>query len=304
MSKDKKKEDSVQKNALKPQKNASALNQATSSGKVKVLRPEETNPDECFKKNGRLKREFYEDEMRKLQIELVKLQNWVKDNKKKIIIVFEGRDAAGKGGTIKALTDRLNPRGARVVALAKPSDVERTQWYFQRYIAELPDGGEIVFFDRSWYNRAGVERVMGFCTNEEYKDFLFQAPNLEQMWLASGFILFKYFLDVSKEEQLVRITARKEDPLKMWKLSPIDEKSLGMWDEYNEAFSKMLNRTHTPYTPWIVVNTNDKKRARINVARDILAHIDYDGKDAKNNCLLADPNILGIYSRMHGMNDY
>ncbi len=270
--------------------------------KIRLTRPEDDTPEEAYKKDGKLKKEFYEEEIEKLQIELVKLQNWVKEKKQKVVIVFEGRDAAGKGGTIKALTEHLNPRGARVVALSKPSDVEKTQWYFQRYIDHLPDGGEIVFFDRSWYNRAGVERVMNFCTNDEYIEFLYQAPNLEQMWLGSNIILFKYFLDVSKKEQLNRITSRKTDPLKMWKLSPIDEKSLKMWDEYSEAYSKMLNRTHTPYTPWIVVNSDDKKRARINIARDILSHIDYEGKDAKNTCLMADPSILSIYSRMHEMN--
>ncbi|MFP4332193.1 MAG: polyphosphate kinase 2 [Campylobacterales bacterium] len=273
------------------------------SEKVALIRPEEANPKEAFKKDGKLDKKFYEKELQKLQVELVKLQNWVKEKNKKIIIVFEGRDAAGKGGTIKALTEHLNQRGARVVALGKPSDVEKSQWYFQRYIQELPDGGEIVFFDRSWYNRAGVERVMGFCNTEEYKEFLYQAPNLEQMWLGSGFIIFKYFLDVSKEEQKARLNARKTDPLKRWKLSPIDQKALSLWDEYSEAFGKMLNRTHTPYTPWIVVDSSDKKRARINIARDILAHIDYDGKDAKNTCLLADPSILRIYSRIYDIQD-
>lgn len=270
------------------------------SGRVMLDRPEELNPDNAFRSNDRMKAEFYDEEIKKLQVELVKLQNWVKEHNKKIIIVFEGRDAAGKGGVIKTLTEHLNPRGARVVALGKPSDVEKAQWYFQRYIAQLPDGGEIVFFDRSWYNRAGVERVMGFCTDDEYREFLYQAPNLEQMWLGSGFILFKYFLDVTKKEQKDRLEERRTDPLKMWKLSPIDEKAVSLWDEYNEAFVKMLTRTHTPYTPWIVVNSDDKKRARINIARDILAHIDYEGKDAKNVCLLADPNVLRIYSRIQG----
>ncbi len=262
-----------------------------------TTRPEESNPKEAYNKENKFKKEFYEDEITKLQVELVKLQNWVKDKGKKILILFEGRDAAGKGGVIKVLTEHLNPRGARVVALNKPSDVERTQWYFQRYVEQLPKGGEIVFFDRSWYNRAGVERVMGFCSNDEYKEFLYQAPNLEQMWLESGILIFKYFLDVSQDEQKSRIKSRKDDPLKMWKLSPIDEKSLGMWDEYTEAFNKMFARTHTPYTPWILVNSSDKKRARINIARDILAHVDYDGKNPENVCLLADPEILNIYSR-------
>ncbi len=267
-------------------------------GSIITDRPEEVNFETAFNEKGKLKAGFYEDEILKLQIEFVKLQNWVKEQGKKLVIVFEGRDAAGKGGTIKALTEHLNPRGARVVALAKPSDVERTQWYFQRYVKELPAAGEIVFFDRSWYNRGGVEKVMGFCTKEEYRDFLFQAPNIEQMWMSSGIILFKYFLDVSQEEQQRRIKERKNDPLKMWKLSPVDEQALDMWEDYSVAFEKMLSRTHTPYSPWIVVNTNDKKRARINVARDILSHIDYADKGQESVCLISDPEILRIYSHI------
>ena len=169
-------------------------------------------------------------------------------------MILEGRDAAGKGGTIKALREHLNPRGARVVALQKPSDVEKTQWYFQRYIDELPNGGEIVFFDRSWYNRAGVERVMNFCTNEQYKEFIIQVSHLEQMLIESGYILFKFFLDVGQEEQRKRIEARKDEPLKRWKLSPIDELSVNLWDEYTEAFEKMVSRTHTPFAPWLIVD--------------------------------------------------
>lgn len=269
--------------------------------RVLTTRPEDVDPEESYKKDGKFTKKFYETEIEKLQIELVKLQNWVKQHNKKMIIVFEGRDAAGKGGVIKTLTEHLNPRGARVVALGKPSDVELTQWYFQRYVTHLPNGGEIVFFDRSWYNRAGVEKVMDFCTNDQYVQFLYQVPNLEQMWLESGIIIFKYFLDVSKKEQKARLVARETDPLKRWKLSPIDKKSLSMWDEYDEAFTKMLDRTHTPYCPWIVVNSDDKKRARMNIARDILSHIDYTDKDASNTCLLADPSILHIHSRVPGM---
>ncbi|NWF66300.1 MAG: polyphosphate kinase 2 [Campylobacterales bacterium] len=260
-------------------------------------RPEELDVENAFKE-GKLRGKFYEAEMQKLQIELVKLQNWVKAKNKKILVIFEGRDAAGKGGTIQALIEHLNPRGARVVALAKPSDVEKTQWYFQRYIKHLPDGGEIVFFDRSWYNRAGVERVMNFCTDDEYKEFLIQSPSLEQMLINSGIIFFKYFLDVSKEEQERRLDERKHDPLKRWKLSAIDEQSKKKWDEYSMAFTEMLSRTHTPYTPWIIVQSDDKKRARINIARDILSHIDYDDKDTKDVCLISDPEVLRIYSHM------
>lgn len=264
--------------------------------KTLVVRPEDEKQTEAYNENGKFDKKFYEKEIVKLQIELVKLQNWVKKYEKKIIVILEGRDAAGKGGTIKALREHLNPRGARVVALQKPSDVEKTQWYFQRYIDELPNGGEIVFFDRSWYNRAGVERVMNFCTNEQYKEFIIQVSHLEQMLIESGYLLFKFFLDVGREEQKKRIESRKDEPLKRWKLSPIDELSLNLWDEYTEAFEKMFSRTHTPFAPWLIVDSNDKKRARINLARILLSKIDYEDKDAENVCLLADPGIVSYYS--------
>lgn len=269
-----------------------------SKEKQLVIRPENEKDirDVYRKKNGRMKEEFYLDELEKLQIELCKLQSWVNEKKKKIVIIFEGRDAAGKGGTIKALRDHLNPRGCRIVALPKPSDREATEWYFKRYISTLPSGGEIVFYDRSWYNRAGVERVMGFCSVEQYKEFITQVSNLEQMLIASGTMIFKYFLDVGKDEQKRRISRRKTDPLRMWKLSPVDDKSLGLWDEYTEAFEKMFARTHTHFCPWVIVNTNDKKRARINIARDLLSKIDYDGKDQTSVCMLPDPHIVWQYS--------
>ncbi len=261
-----------------------------------VVRPEDEKPGEVYNSKGKLNKKFYEKEIVKLQIELIKLQNWVKKHNKKIIVILEGRDAAGKGGTIKALREHLNPRGSRVVALQKPSDVEITQWYFQRYIDELPNGGEIVFFDRSWYNRAGVEKVMNFCTNDQYREFIIQVSHLEQMLIESGYILFKFFLDVGREEQKKRIESRKDEPLKRWKLSPIDELSLNLWDEYTEAFEKMFSRTHTPFAPWLIVDSNDKKRARINLARILLSKIDYEDKDAENVCLLADPGIVTTYS--------
>ena len=264
--------------------------------KTLVVRPEDEKPGEIYNDKGKINKKFYEKEIVKLQIELIKLQNWVKKHQKKIIIILEGRDAAGKGGTIKALREHLNPRGARVVALQKPSDVEKTQWYFQRYIDELPNGGEIVFFDRSWYNRAGVEKVMDFCTNDQYKEFIIQVSHLEQMLIESGYILFKFFLDVGREEQRKRIESRKDEPLKRWKLSPIDELSLNLWDEYTEAFEKMFSRTHTPFAPWLIVDSNDKKRARINLARILLSKIDYEDKDAENVCLLADPGVVSYYS--------
>lgn len=274
------------------------------SKKQIVVRPEESmDPQEVYSKkkviNKRhlFKNEFYEKELRKLEIELVKLQNWVKKTNQKIVVIMEGRDGAGKGGTIKALTSHLNPRGCRIVALNKPTEQEKTEWYFKRYITNLPSGGEIVFFDRSWYNRAGVEKVMGFCTQDEYKEFIYQVSNLEQMLVASGTMIFKYFLNVSQEEQKRRIERRKNDPLRMWKLSPIDAKSLNLWDDYTEAFEKMFSRTHTPYSPWMIVDSNDKKRARLNIARDLLSKVDYEDKDQNSVCLLADPNIVHLYSQ-------
>lgn len=264
-----------------------------------VIRPEhEMSMHKVYKnKNGRMKEGFYLEELEKLQIELLKLQNWVKDTNQKIIIIMEGRDAAGKGGTIKALTSHMNPRGCRVVALNKPTDAEKSEWYFKRYISTLPSGGEIVFYDRSWYNRAGVEKVMEFCSQDQYREFITQVSNLEQMLISSGTMIFKYFLDVGREEQKRRILRRKTDPLRMWKLSPIDGKSLDLWDEYTEAFEKMFARTHTHVCPWVLVNTNDKKRARLNIARDLLSKIDYKGKDQTAVCLLPDPSIVWTYSQ-------
>lgn len=264
-----------------------------------VIRPEDNKENVYKNKDGRMvfKRKFYEEELYKLEIELLKLQKWVINNNKRVLIIMEGRDGAGKGGTIKALTDRLNPRGFRTVALQKPTESEKNDWYFKRYISQLPKPGEIVLFDRSWYNRAGVERVMGFCTQEEYKEFIYQVLNLEQMLIASGLYIFKYFLNVSQSEQKRRIERRKTDPLRMWKLSPIDSKSLNLWDEYTEAFQKMFSRTHNAESPWILVDSTDKKRARINIARDLLSKIDYEGKEKSKVCLLADPNIVSQYSQ-------
>lgn len=274
------------------------------SKKQIVIRPEEClDPKEVYSKSKVInkrhlfKSEFYEKELRKLEIELVKFQNWVKKTKQKVVVIMEGRDGAGKGGTIRALTTHLNPRGCRIVALNKPTEEEKTEWYFKRYISNLPTGGEIVFFDRSWYNRAGVEKVMNFCSQNEYKEFMYQVSNLEQMLVASGTFIFKYFLNVSQEEQRRRIERRKSDPLRMWKLSPIDAKSLSLWREYTEAFEKMFSRTHTPYSPWVIVDSNDKKRARLNVARDLLSKMDYEDKDQSAVCLLADPNIVHLYSQ-------
>lgn len=229
----------------------------------------------------RMRRSQYEHNKQDLQVELLKVQSWVKETGQRIIVLFEGRDAAGKGGTIKRFMEHLNPRGARVVALDKPTEAEQGQWYFQRYIEHFPTAGEIVFFDRSWYNRAGVERVMGFCKPIEYLEFLRQAPALERMLVNSGIILFKYWFSVSREEQLRRFVARRDDPLKHWKLSPIDIKSLDRWDDYTEAKKAMFFHTDTADAPWTVIKSDDKKRARINCMRHFLHVLPYPSKNPK-----------------------
>lgn len=227
----------------------------------------------------KIRRADYEEQKRLLQIELLKLQKWVKENDERIVMLFEGRDAAGKGGTIKRIMEHLNPRGARVVALDKPSETEKGQWYFQRYISHLPTKGEIVLFDRSWYNRAGVERVMGFCTPPEYNQFMHQAPEFERMVTADGVRLFKFWFSVGRKEQLRRFNARKTDPLKQWKLSPMDLASLDRWDDYTKAKEDMFFYTNTNHAPWTVIKSNDKKRARLEAMRFILSQIPYHGKD-------------------------
>ena len=233
----------------------------------------------------------YEKELRKLQVELLKFQNHVKEKGLKVLIVVEGRDAAGKGGTIKRITEHFNPRGARIVALSKPSDTERTQWYFQRYIQHLPSAGEIVLFDRSWYNRAGVEPVMGFCTQEEHKEFLREVPKFETMLANSGIIFFKFYFSVSKDEQAKRFLERKTDPLKQFKLSPIDAKSQEMWDQYTIAKYSMLLASNNPRCPWSIVLSDNKKKARINTIKHILQHVEYPEKIKKKH-LKTDPMIL------------
>ena len=226
-------------------------------------------------KPTRLKKKEYEKELRRLQIELVKLQEWVKNKGLKVVVIFEGRDAAGKGGTIKRITESLNPRIVRVVALPTPTERERTQWYFQRYVAHLPAAGEIVLFDRSWYNRAGVERVMGFCTEEEYREFLRSCPEFERMLVRSGIILIKYWFSVSDEEQEHRFQARIDDPTKRWKLSPMDTESRSRWVEYSRAKDEMFKFTDIKQAPWWVVNSDDKKRARLNCITHLLSMIPY-----------------------------
>ncbi|MDR2711282.1 MAG: polyphosphate kinase 2 [Burkholderiales bacterium] len=240
----------------------------------------------------RMRRAEYERLKAELQIELLKVQNWVKGEGQRLALLFEGRDAAGKGGTIKRFMEHLNPRGARVVALDKPSSLEQQQWYFQRYIAHLPAAGEIVFFDRSWYNRAGVERVMGFCTPNQYLEFMRQAPELERMWVNSGIRLFKYWFSVSREEQLRRFISRRDDPLKHWKLSPIDIQSLDKWDEYTTAKNAMFFHTDTGDAPWIVIKSDDKKRARINCLRHFLYSLPYPEKNT-DVVVPPDPLLVG-----------
>lgn len=239
-----------------------------------------------------IKTKTYEEQLRLLQIELVKLQKWVNDSGARIVLLFEGRDAAGKGGAIETFRAYMNPRSARSVALAKPSDVERGQWYFQRYAAQLPTRGEIVLFDRSWYNRGAVERVMGFCTEAESDIFLREAPQFERMLVDDGVVLVKFWLDIGREMQLKRFHDRRHDPLKIWKLSPVDIKALGMWDEYTVARDRMLAATHTPEAPWTVILANDKKRTRLNAIRHVLNRVDYAGK-APDVIGETDPNLVG-----------
>src|SRR5688572_3011077 len=220
----------------------------------------------------------YSDQLRDLQIELVRLQRHLIKQGEKLLILLEGRDAAGKDGTIKVILEHLSPRESRVVALGKPSDREVTQWYFQRYVPHLPAGGDFVLFNRSWYNRAGVERVMGFCNDEEYRHFLRDVPVFEEMLVHSGIHLFKYYLDIDRAEQKSRLDARRKDPLKQWKVSPIDEAALKHWKDYSKARDIMLAKTSSPVSPWTVVSANDKKIARLNLVRDLLSRVDYKDK--------------------------
>ncbi len=229
--------------------------------------------------DARLERDVYDIEKRLLQIELLKLQQWIKATGRRVVILFEGRDAAGKGGTIKRFTEHLNPRGTRVVALEKPSQRESTQWYFQRYVSHLPSAGEMVLFDRSWYNRTGVERVMGFCTKEQYDEFIRQAPLFERMLVNDGITVIKFWFSVTQAEQRTRFIIRQVDPVRQWKLSPMDLASLDKWDAYTSAKERMFKRTDTRHAPWTVVKSNDKKRARLAAMRHVLSMFDYTGKD-------------------------
>src|ERR1700729_502399 len=246
---------------------------------------------EGYPYDKKMTRHEYEQIKRDLQIELLKLQSWVKETGQKVVLIFEGRDAAGKGGTIKRFTEHLNPRGATVVALTKPTERERTQWYLQRYVPHLPGAGEIVMFDRSWYNRAGVERVMGFSTQAEYEEFMREAPDFEHMLVRSGLDLTKFWFSVTPSEQRTRFIIRRIDPVRQWKLSPMDIESLDKWDAYTEAKEAMFHYTDTPVAPWTVIKSNDKKRARLEAIKYVLRKFDYEGRD---NSVIGEPDKLII----------
>lgn len=252
---------------------------------------------------NKMRRHTYEEAKAELQVELLKVQRWVEETGERIVVLFEGRDAAGKGGTIKRYMEHMNPRTARVVALSKPTEREQTQWYYQRYIEHLPAAGEIVMFDRSWYNRAGVERVMGFCTPTDYLEFMRQTPQFEQMLTRSGIKLYKYWFSVSQNEQLRRFKSREHDPLKQWKLSPIDKASLDKWDEYTEAKEAMFFYTDTADAPWTVVKSNDKKRARLGCMRHFLSSLPYPDK-SRDVARGADPLIVGHSAHVIGRDSH
>ena len=245
----------------------------------------------------------YEKELSHLQIELLKLQYYVKEKGLKVLIIFEGRDAAGKGGTIKRITEHLNPRGCTVVALPKPSDVETTQWYLQRYVKNLPAAGEIVIFDRSWYNRAVVEPVMGFCTKEQHLSFLQEVSSFERLLLRSDIIILKFFLSINKETQKERFDERRKNPLKRYKISPVDEKALALWDKYTAAIYMMFLQSESHINPWIIVDSNDKKKARINIIKKILEKIDYKDKTSASNLKIEDDIVRDVKAEMKRLED-
>ena len=277
------------------------------ASQVRIDKSKDTQLSDNWREGGypykyRLSRKNYEAQKYKLQIELLKLQHHIKATGQKLVIIFEGRDAAGKGGTIKRFMEHLNPRGARVVALEKPTDQERGQWYFQRYVQHLPTAGEIVLFDRSWYNRAVVERVMGFCTDEEYRIFMRQVPEFEKHLVESGIHLVKFWFSVSREEQRARFASRENDPLKQWKLSPVDKASLNKWDDYTLAKEAMFFNTDTAEAPWIVIKSDCKKRARLNAMRYVLNKLAYENKDSSQIGNI-DPLIVGRAGALSEMDE-
>ena len=240
----------------------------------------------------------YESELLKLQAELVDLQQWTAKHKKRVCVLFEGRDAAGKGGAIRRFTEHLNPRSMRVVALTKPTEIEKGQWYFRRYIKELPEPGELVFFDRSWYNRAVVEPVMDFCGDEQYNKFMVQVPEFEHMLYEDGVIIIKFWFSISKEEQKKRFKSRLKNPLKQWKFSPVDKEGQKRWDKYTFYKEQMFSKTHTSFSPWIIIKTNNKKEARLESIRYVLSKFEYEGKGNSGITVLPDPNVVQRYHRM------
>jgi polyphosphate kinase 2 len=270
---------------------------STTKGLLKLLGSKNINPEKALVKLR------YEQELERLQIELVRLQRDVQLNGRRLAVIFEGRDAAGKGGTIRRFMEHLNPRSARVAALSKPSEREMGQWYFQRYVEHLPDPGEMVFFDRSWYNRAVVEPVMGFCTPAQYEVFMHQVPEFEHMLFEDGVELIKFWFSISKATQASRFDSRRTDPLKQWKISPVDERAQERWDEYTFYKEAMFSRTHTTYSPWVIVKSNDKKRARLESMRFVLSHTEYEGKGRSDTSLAPDPDIVMRYHRASGSLD-
>jgi polyphosphate kinase 2 len=297
--KNKKKDKAEKKNKKKDKSEKKANGKNNKETKLKTKLSEHTSLKNKDKKKSKKRQAVwvkkftleYEEELKTLQIELLKWQKYVIANEDRVLLLFEGRDAAGKGGTIKRIIEHLNPRGARVVALLKPSDRERTQWYFQRYIQHLPFGGEIVLFDRSWYNRAMVEPTMNFCTDEENKRFLKDVPMLESMLVKNGIQLFKFFFSVSKNEQMRRFTARETDPLKQYKISPVDREAQERWDDYTLRKFQMLNETNRSTSPWTIIRSDNKKKARLNCIKYILSQVDYKDK-ISDDFLQIDPEIL------------
>lgn len=244
-----------------------------------------------------LRNVIYEEQLQSLQVELVNLQHWVNKNKLRVAIIFEGRDAAGKGGSIKRFTEYLNPRSMRIVALDKPTDIERGQWYFRRYIRQMPNPGEMVFFDRSWYNRAVVEPIMGFCNKQQYNRFMLQVPEFEHLLYEDGIIFIKFWFAISKKEQMKRIISRQENPLKIWKVSPVDLEGQKLWKKYTYYAEQMFSRTHSAFSPWVIVQTNDKRTARLESIRYVLSQFEYPGKSRAKANLMVDPNVIFRYYR-------
>ncbi|MBQ0721509.1 MAG: polyphosphate kinase 2 [Gammaproteobacteria bacterium] len=276
-------------------KELSAIN--TKKGLLQLLSTKNINVEKALVKLR------YEQELEKLQMELVKLQRSVQLNGRRIAIICEGRDAAGKGGTIRRFIEHLNPRSARIVALPKPTELQKGQWYFQRYAEKLPNPGEIVFFDRSWYNRAVVEPVMGFCTKKQYRTFTQQVPEFEHMLYEDGLELVKFWFSISKEVQAERFDSRRNDPLKQWKISPVDERAQENWDLYTKYKEDMFSKTHTSYSPWQIVKANDKKKARLESMRYVLSTLDYEGKDTPHTHLSPDPEVITRYHRSQQTDD-